>query len=206
MNALSSLSTVINQYLALDPDSHQHLQPLIGKTIVIHCLPFEQQFQCRFVTEGVCIEAGDFTTADVFLKATPAQFIRLYLDKKNRHTLFAEEVELTGNAELAQNIVNLFEQLHIDWESHAANIVGDIPVYHAGRLLKKAESWWQEMSENISHDIRDYLQEEIHWIPTRLALTDFFTEVDQVRMDVDRLEAKLIYLRQQYLPSEDMKA
>jgi ubiquinone biosynthesis protein UbiJ len=68
---------------------------------------------------------------------------------------------------------------------------GDVPAYHAGRVLRKFNSWLGTSENSLSENINEYVHEEAKWLPTRESLQDFFTEVDIIRMDIDRMEAKI---------------
>ena len=102
---------------------------------------------------------------------------------------FADDVEIEGNIELGQQLIDLFDHLQIDWEEQLSHITGDIPAYHIGQLARKISSWVQHTNESLTTNINDYIHEEAQWLPTREALNDFFNDIDQLRSDTDRIEA-----------------
>lgn len=98
---------------------------------------------------------------------------------------------MEGDAELAQQVMHLFDHIHIDWEEHASNIIGDVPAHHLGKFAGSLRNWIGTNRSSFSQDINDYLHEEKAWFPHREELQEFFTDIDTIRMDTDRLEDEL---------------
>lgn len=191
---LSSLSKAINSYLALDPESRDRANKLADRIIQIELLPFQLKFICLFTADGIQISSDYHEKPDVTLRGTPLQLLGASLAKENRHRFFAEDLTIEGNAELAQQITELFDHMQIDWEEHLAKFTGDQAAYRIGRLTQRAGAWLRQASQSLTADISEYLHEEKEWFPTREALSDFFNDIDTLRMDVDRAEAKLAQL------------
>ena len=188
---LSSLAKTINAALNLDTESSKRIAKLKGKTILIEFLPLHMEFKCHFNETDINILNDDEVQADASIRGTPLQMIGVMLAKENRHRFFAEDILIEGDAEFAQQVVNLFDHLKIDWEEHLSQLTGDIPAYHAARVFRQFNHFLSRSTLNICSDIGEYLQEEKEWLPSREALNDFFADIDNTRMDVDRMEAKI---------------
>lgn len=192
---LQSLAHSINAYLDLDPESQPRLAKLYGKIITIEFLPLLFSFQCRFTEKGITIQNDDPTVIpNATLRGTPLQMLGVLLEKDNRQHFFANDVVIEGDAEFGQEVVELFDRMQIDWEEHLSHVVGDIPAYHASQLTKQIASWLGTIKESFSHDINEYIHEEAKWMPSDEALQDFFAEIDTLRMDTDRMEARINHL------------
>jgi ubiquinone biosynthesis protein UbiJ len=194
---LASLTTAINAYLHLDAESKERIKPLKGKIIAIEFLPFHFIFQARFDEQGIQLLSDENLQAETTLRGTPMQMLGVMLDKKNRQRFFAEDLVMEGNAELGQHMVDLFDHLQIDWEEYLSRMAGDVPAHHAGRLFNTFKNWFTASRKDFCSDLADYLHEETRWLPSRESLNDFFSEIDLVRMDVDRAEARMKHLAQQ---------
>lgn len=188
---LASLSKAINAALNLDPESKARIQKLHGKTIQIEFQPLHFIFYCQF-NEGSITLAND-TTADVTttIRGTPLQMLGVMLAKQNRQRFFAEDIAMEGDAETGQLVIDLFDHLQIDWEEYLSRLTGDVPAYHAGRMFRKLTAFLTNSNNNLCADISDYLHEEARWLPSREALNDLFTDIDRIRMDTDRMEARV---------------
>jgi ubiquinone biosynthesis accessory factor UbiJ len=191
---LSPLNRALQAYLAMDPDSAQRLKPLQGKVIQIELLPFSFSFYCLFHADRLLLQTDATIPADTHLRGTPLQFLRALFSKDKHEPFFSGDLSITGEAELGQQVTDLFDQLHIDWEDHLARYMGDIPTYYLSRFIHRMHQWRYTTTQSAKQDISDYLHEEVNWFPTAEALQDLFTDIDQLRMAVDRTEARIKHL------------
>jgi ubiquinone biosynthesis protein UbiJ len=166
-------------------------------------LPFEVSFQCQFSQGKVMIHSGDTLEAQTVIRGTPMQMTGVMIAKDNRHRFFAEDLMIEGNAELGQQMIALFDECQIDWEDHLAQVVGDTPAYHVGRIIRGAFDWVRKTDHSFTQNVNEYVHEEANWFPSREALHDFFNDIDTLRMDVDRAEAKIRLLRQSLTEGEE---
>lgn len=200
---MNFLSRIMNACLSLDPESTKRLDKLRRKTISIELLPMHFQFHCQFDASAIQIHPGLSQSAEAVIRGTPLQMMGILLNPANRTRFFADDVVIEGNAELGQQVIELFDHLQIDWEEHLSHWVGDAPAYHAGLAVSKLQSWMKSTHDSLKSDISDYMHEEARWLPAREALQDFFAEIDLIRMDVDRAEAAIQHLQSIISMEED---
>lgn len=192
---LKSISNAINAYLKLDPESAKRLQRLQGKVITIELLPMAFIFQCEFTQQAMTVHPGERMEAQTTIRGTPLQMLGVALTKENRQRFFADDMVIMGNAELAQQVIDLFDHIEIDWEEYLSKFVGDVPAHQFGRLLNNVKSWLSNTEQSFSDNINEYLHEETQCFPPREALQDFYNDIDQLRMDTDRIEARINLLK-----------
>src|SRR3990167_6826536 len=196
MNKLffSTLTKAVANYLNLDPESSSRLQKLHGKIIAFELLPFHFTFQCVFNESGMSIVSNDAYLAETTLRGTPLQLLGVAIAKDQRQHFFEEDITIEGNAETGQQVIDLFDELQIDWEEYTSRLIGDIPAYHVHRYLNKMCGWVKDTKTTFTQNINEYIHEEKAWLPTQEALQDFFADIDKLRLDVDRIEARLTML------------
>lgn len=187
---LPFIQKALNAYINLDPESTARLQPLCGKVATIEFLPFHFNYQCVFTDSEIHVQAEECLVSDVKIGGTPLQMLGMMMADDKRQ-FFAEDIRIEGDAELGQRIVELFDQLDIDWEEYMAKVVGDIPAHQVGRLSRGVFGWMQQIRETLTQDMAEFIHEEAAWVPTHEVVEEFFQEVDTLRMDVDRLEARV---------------
>ncbi len=185
------LSVALNHYLALDPDSSKRLLRLNNKVIAITLLPFSCTLQCHILDEAMTISRKITLTPDVTITGTPLALLGVSLNKSQRHRFFADGVTMTGDSLVAEQFIQLLDQLDIDWEEKLSHFIGDIPAHHIGKWFGACRQWVKQSVDSMQQNIRDYVQEEKNWLPTREALQDFYQDVDALVFDVDRLVAKV---------------
>jgi len=105
--------------------------------------------------------------------------------------LLKGEVEISGDTRLGHQFKNIFSQIDIDWSEPLANLVGDTVAYQLQQSGKKLGGWGKDTMESVSRSVSEYLQEESRDLVTETELNNFNDEVDQLRNDVDRLQAKI---------------
>ncbi len=195
---LSALTKAIHAYLKLDPESNKRLQRLQGKIVSIELYPLHFVFCCVFTEQGVDIIQNETLHAQTTIKGTPLQMMGVVFNKEDRMRFFADDVIIEGDAELGQQVIALFDECQIDRAEYLSHFIGDVPAYHVDRLINQFSQWLQRTEKSFSQDIHDYLHEETLCFPSRERLEDFYREIDVLRMDVDRVEAKINYLKTCY--------
>jgi ubiquinone biosynthesis protein UbiJ len=203
---LTSFSKIINTYLNLDPLSKQRLKKIVGHYITIEffftknsrSLPFNQYiFQMYVSSSDIQLLPNEEYSASAKISGTPLQLITMAINKKNRNRFFADDLKIAGDPEVAREIIRLFDEIEIDWETQLARLMGDIPAYHVNRTFDQLSNWVKNSKDIFSENIKEYLQEEIKLFPSSESLQDFFNDIDNLRMHVDRLEARINLLSSQ---------
>ncbi len=194
---LTSLQTALNHYLALDPESKQRLLVLQGKIATIELLDMGLTLQMIFTDSRIEIKRDEFLKPDTIIKGTPLSLLRMALTEGDRKHFFANNVSIEGNLDLGQHIIDLFDELEIDWEEYASGWMGDVPAHQLGRVARGAKKFVKHVRETLLQNTNEYVHEEVDLFPAREAVQDFFKEVDALRMDVDRAEARIERLTQE---------
>lgn len=187
----SVIKTALNTLLQLDPASQERLSKLQDVVVTIEILPFHYFLQLLVKEEGLYVQEEAVLEPDVIIRGTPLQMTALAFNQDKKQQFFADDITIEGNAELAQDVLHLFNHLHIDWEELLSNVVGDAPAYHMGQFMRRTGKWLRSVEESFTNNVDEYVHEEKQWFPTREALQDFFNDIDTLQMDVDRLEARM---------------
>lgn len=190
------LEKAINRYLALDSESRTRMALLEGKVVTLELRGISLTVQMLFIDKTIQLKWDDFSEADLTIRGTPLNLIHLSLAPDQRQRFFAEDVVLEGNIELAQQVFAIFDELEIDWEEYISKWTGDVPAYQAGRFLRDLKRVGLRIRKTVSYNLNEYLHEEINFFPPVEQLENFFHDVDELRMDVDRLDARIQKLKE----------
>ncbi len=185
------IETALNRYLALDPEMLDKMGDFSGKVIkldiigvnkVLYMLPDSRGIQVRTEHEG---------EVDTTLRGTPISLFKMGLVPNAAKLLLKGEVEISGDTRLGHQFKNVFSQIDIDWSEPLADLVGDAFAYQIQQSGKKISGWGKDTIESVSRSFSEYLQEESRDVVTETELNIFNADVDRLRNDVDRLQAKI---------------
>ena len=102
---------------------------------------------------------------------------------------------LSGDAERADRFQRLLMLAKPDLEEELSGVVGDVAAHRLGEMARGLRRWSRDARRTIGENIREYLQEESRDAPSRYEVDRFTAEVNTLRDDVARVEARLNRLR-----------
>lgn len=100
-------------------------------------------------------------------------------------------IELSGDAHIADDFSRLLALARPDIEEELSSVVGDVAAHRLGEMARGVTHWSREARTTMGANIREYLQEESRDVPSRYEVEKFADNVDRLRDDVARLEARL---------------
>lgn len=193
---LNALNLGIETYLHADPLSSARLARLQGKAFSLTLTPLNITFYGLCTADDLILTNEAPNNLLAHIKGTPWQLAAMTLSRPNeRHRFFADDIEISGDAEFAQQIMHLFDAVHIDWEEMVSQCVGDGPAFRLSQAFKVTRSWFTSSLQSFIHNVDDYIHDEKACAPHPFAVDDFLNDVDDVRMHTERLEARLNLLK-----------
>ena len=185
------LESVINRYLALDPEMLDKLAQFDGKVIKLELTGINKTLYMLPNDRGIQVLTEYEGSADTVLRGTPISLFKMGLVSNAANLLLKGEIEITGDTRLGHQFKNIFSQMDIDWSEPLANMVGDSLAYQIQKSGSKLGRWGKASAKSVSASFSEYLQEESRDVVTETELNIFNEAVDQLRNDVDRLQARI---------------
>jgi ubiquinone biosynthesis accessory factor UbiJ len=133
------------------------------------------------------------SVADVTLAGTPLALMAL-MREEPAAVIRRGDVTLTGDGEAGARFQELAQLLRPDLEAGLARIVGDIPAFGVGSLVRKALEWGRATASTQASNVGEYLAHERRVLVPRAEAQQFIDEVDALREQADRLEARVTSL------------
>jgi ubiquinone biosynthesis protein UbiJ len=106
------------------------------------------------------------------------------------------DVTIRGDAELAQKFRELAMLLRPDVEEELSRLIGDTPAHQALRLVRAAAGFGRRAASTGVRNVAEYLAHERRDLVPRAEAEDFYRGVEQLREDLDRLEARTRLMEQ----------
>jgi ubiquinone biosynthesis protein UbiJ len=190
------IDTIVNRALALDPNTTRHLKKLDDKCLEIFLQDFEKTFFICFKAKGIqftLIKPDNPEKSDVRISGPIKAFINLALTK-NPHQSVQLGLSFEGEFNTVEAIQQFFLSLEIDWAEAISFWTGDIVADQIEQFVRNTKKRNMQLLKNTAESISEYLQEESLMLPTRVEVNRFMDQVDVLRADVDRLNARLARL------------
>ena len=187
----ASIEIAVNRVLQLDEDSLARLQDLQGKVIAIEVRGPDVSLYLIPGPDKLSVYGRFEGEADTLLRGTPMALMRMGLIKHAGDALFTGDVEISGDVELGQQFSEILNALDIDWEEHLSHFTGDLVAHKLGNVVRDTLSWGQDVADTLGQDVAEYFQEENEALPNPDEVENYLSQVDVLRTDVDRMEARV---------------
>jgi len=186
----SQIQALIDRHVAGSPRARQLLSQLDGHRmqIVARLTPWHVVLHAS--NGRLLVSRGEPAQADVTLSGTPFSLLAL-LREEPADVIRRGDVDIAGDAELATGFQELLQLLRPDLEAGLARVVGDIPAYGAGSLLRKALDLGRSSLRTQAMNAGEYLAHERRVLVPRAEAEEFLQQVDILRERADRLAARV---------------
>jgi ubiquinone biosynthesis protein UbiJ len=191
-----ALQTALNHALSLDEETQQRLKALNGRAVAIDFSGIGVAMRIAVENDRLQVGPAFAADADLKLRASPASFLAMALRPDDGNSLPAGKVEISGDVELARRIEKLVRNFQPDIEEAFTRVFGDVIGYQIAQAFKRAFDWSRESAKNLLQDSADFLRDESRELVAPAEMEQFLDEVDTLRDDTDRLEARIARLSQ----------
>jgi len=189
----ATIENVLNRGLPRSPRAQQLCAELTGRSVAVEVreitrLLIESTGSTLRITRG---DAG----ADAEIVGGPFGLLALGGNTPEA-VLQRGDVEIRGDAELAQKFRELVLLLRPDLEEELSFVVSDVPAHQIGRFARMALGWTRKAAATTAENLAEYFGHERQDLVPRNEGEQFLRGVDSLREDVDRLEARVAILRE----------
>ena len=187
---LASVENGINRVLRMDSTALARLQPLTGKVIAVECASPALHVFILPSDEGLLLAAQWAADADCTLRAPAASLLRLAVSKNKSAVLHSPEVELDGDSHALMALADVLQDLELDWEYELSRWLGPVATALIGGHVRSRANWYQQGFASLNQNLAEYLSEEARTLVGEREAQARFSELDQLKLDLDRLEAR----------------
>lgn len=192
--ALSTAEALINQALRYDPATRQRLAALDGKCLYIETEAPRLGVMVQIDQGHIGLKAESDRRPHATIEAHSVALLKLALSQQPQ--LIGGPLRVHGQVQLVEQLHAIARQLDIDWEAPLALLFGDIASHQLGQQVRGLFGFARKAAQTFLQNSTEYLQEEREMLPVRWEIDEFINESQDLRADVDRLEARLQRLLQ----------
>lgn len=184
-----SIESALNAYLSTRPSARNTLSKLAGQSLGVTLLPQNLMVTLIFGDDQVSVMReyeGEPTTQ---LTGSASDLIKLL--KNPNAVMFGQGVEVKGDSALLQRLSHAFDNPTLDWEDWLADQIGDLPAAMLMKPIKQSLEWANSSQHTVAMTAKEYLQEEINLLPTRVEFEGFVDDARQLKQKTELIEHRL---------------
>ena len=187
---LERLESVLNRNVADSRKAQALCRQLDGRVMSLTVQGTPLAFYFKAEDGRIALAPRYAGAADASLSGTPIALLAL-AGPKAEGALRGGGVRIAGDAEVAQKFRELLSQAQPDFEEELARVVGDVAARRVANVARGFLDWGRKASDSLATNVVEYLQEEGRDLPTRTEVDEFLADVDRLRDEAERLEARL---------------
>lgn len=188
--ALASAQRIINQALRYDAASAQKLAALAPKVLAIEITQPAMVIYVQF-GEQLRLMAHHEGDAQARLQGDLQAFINLASNKDKHAALMKSDIQIQGSSQLAMGLADAMSDLDIDFEAMLSELTGPVVAHVVGKNLRRLSGWLKGSGEKLKQDTVEYVRDELQLAPHKLEGESRFTEIHKLKLDSERLEARI---------------
>lgn len=188
---LASVEHGLNRVLRMDSTALPRLAALEGKVIAIDC---RQPSLSVFILpdeDGLMLAAHWEGEVDCTLRAPAGSLLQLAFASDKNAVLHSPQVELHGDSAVLLDLFGVLQDLELDWEYELARWLGPVPTALLAGHLRLRARWTREGLARFSQNLSEYLAEEARTLVGLREAEAAFRELDSLKLDTERLEARI---------------
>lgn len=188
--ALASAEKIINAALRYDPATRLKLARLSGKILAlkittpvafdVFVAPLDEEIQLMGHWDG-----------DVDTQLSGSLMALVQISTTEIHNLKYSGVTAMGDLGLLADLQQLLKQVDIDWEDMLSQFTGDIIGHQAASAIRAKFGWVKDRAQTATRLTKEFLTEEYQALISKPELEDFYQQVDELRLAVDRAAARV---------------
>jgi ubiquinone biosynthesis protein UbiJ len=182
--ANSAAIAALNRMLVHEAWAREKLVPFAGRSARFDAAPFS--LLLRIADDGTFGAAGDEEPAVTVAVALATLPLAL-----TDPSAAMKDVRLEGDAEFAQSLGFVLQNLRPEPEEELSRFVGDIAAQRIVGLLRLSASHWRDLAERMLDNTANYFVTEDPMLVPRAEVDAFNRDVDRLRDDVARLEKRI---------------
>ncbi len=179
---------LLNHLLDREEWARRKLEPFAGESVELRAAPLPA---LRFtLLPGGRVEAGRDAGGDaVSLTVSLKPGALAALARGEEHLM--REVEVSGNARLAAEVMALVRHLRWDPEEELSAVIGDIAAHRVVQTARSFAAWQMEAARRVGEALADYFAEEKRVLVRHPDFRVFAGDVAGLRDAVERLAKRV---------------
>jgi len=187
---LRPVATVLNRNIQDTTPARELCEQLDGATVAVRVRDTALTMYFEINDTVISLTTNLAAEPDVVITGSLLTLARM-AGSSGERAVRDGSLELTGDPEMAHAFQQLLAFAKPDVEEELSALIGDAGAHRAGEIMRGVGSWAKDARRTLGANIREYLQEESGDLPSRYEVEQFAQQVNSLRDDIARLEARL---------------
>jgi ubiquinone biosynthesis accessory factor UbiJ len=186
---LAAAEKCINKSLQYDPATQNALTTCEGKILSLQITT--PPIKIAVLIQEKSIRLMSQWDGDVDTQVSGSLIALAQIAQTPVHNLKDSGVTVMGDLQFLAQLQKILQQLDIDWEEMLTQIFGDLIGHQMAQTLRSKINWTNNRAQTAQRLASEFVTEELQAIPSKIELDDFYRQVDELRLAVDRLGARI---------------
>jgi ubiquinone biosynthesis protein UbiJ len=179
-----------NTQIAQSTPARDLCEELDGRVVAIRVRDSSLALYCRVTREGLDVTTRYEDEPDTVITGSLVALAGLATGDAAA-AIRSGRIEIEGDTETASRFRDLLRFARPDVEERLSGILGDAGAHQAGEMLRGLGVWGRQVADTLTRNISEYVTEERGDLPARGEVDVFYADVDRLRDDLARLEARI---------------
>jgi ubiquinone biosynthesis protein UbiJ len=190
---LRPLESLLNRNIEGSALARRLLGQVAGRKLELRVAATPLRLHFSVADGRLLVRSSADTAPDATIEGTPLALARLAASDAAQ-SIRAGSVQISGDAEIAQDFQKLFAAAQPDFEEELSRLTGDVVAHHLANAARGALRFGRKARDTFAQNVSEYLSEEGRDVPARIEVEEFLASVDRLREATDRLEARVARL------------
>jgi len=187
------LQSLFNRNVAGSSQARSLVERLAGRSLEVRVTSTPMAIRFAVADGRVEVSGGGEAEPDAVIEGPPLSLAAL-AGPEPEDRIRQGSIRISGDAETAQLFQKLFKAARPDLEEELSRLVGDVAAHHLANVARGAIDFGRRAADTFARNMGEFLTEESRDLPARPEVEAWFEQVDRLREDADRLEARLAAL------------
>ncbi|ELL0597653.1 TPA: hypothetical protein I7147_08550 [Vibrio vulnificus] len=184
------IETSLNVLVKDNPDLEKRLLRLKGQVIQVHLQELNKTLTFIF-SQQIDVLANYEGQPDCYLSLKLAVLPELREQANITKLIKQDKLILEGDIQLAQKFAQLITDAKPDIEEWVSRVTGDVVAHSLAQGVKNVGGFVGRQAKKQQHHLAQVITEEWRLAPGPLEVAYFCDQVDEVKSELARLEARL---------------
>lgn len=182
------MEKALNTALSQDLETQAKLDLFNQRCIAVNISDLDQTIVIVFKQRQLELSNSLEQSSDLTITGKALTLAKLGHDPES---LFSADIDINGDVQFAKQLRDILEGFDFDWEAQLARLTGDTLAFPIAHSIRKAGSWFKNSHQSLQYSLAEYLKEEVRLLPDNSQVKEYMNQIDALRADLDRLEARI---------------